>query len=815
MKRFYFALIGLLTLCLGAKAENSVNIDGEEKTIHSVETGKVYGDANSFSIHLNLSKDKKEFLAIMGNIELHANGKMIYLDKYETEHPGKAYWEVRYYKNGVWVFDSKGDPTQSYDLFTNGRLFVYGGGPKNGRYGVTLSLGKITDNKHGDKETHSITVNYKTEWTPPTAPVLNIGSVSHNSIALSWDKSTDNDTPQEELKYSVLHIAPGDIGWTVDKVGNATSHTIKNLTPETTYKVQIRVNDAADNFEYSQVKIVTTAAAPCAIKVTDGKAYVQTGKNRWTMAIKAYLGTTIKLVAKKPGENKEFDRWIAENGEVTFADANASTTTFTMPKSDVSIKATYRDKAAEPGQTTFTYQGIKYGIDADGNAYVADNATASGAVTIPAIVKNGDKSYSVHSIKENAFAANTQVTSIDIQAYIRTIGARAFSKCTSLTTVKMPGYLQELNELAFEDCSSLSSIDIPSGIRLICKQTFKNCRALTSATIPETVNTIAAEAFAGCSKLKSTTFPSSLSNIGELAFAECNALESVTCRSLEPPTMTNFNAFSNNTYSNATLYAPDETYYNYQQWYGWDNFTHVQGIKVTEPTLFSYDGIQYGIDSNGDAYVAYNETASGAVTIPQTVYNGKKSYSVVEIADNAFAWNSDLSAINLQGNIKRIGDHAFFKCTALLSATLSADLAVIGTEAFSGCGKLKSIEFPESLTDIGAKAFNDCLSLETVTCRSLEPPTMADYNAFTDHTYDTATLTVPGERYYDYIQSYGWDLFAHTVTSDIEQPVQDNNKPTNIYNLQGIVVRRNATKEDLNSLPAGIYIMSGKKVIVK
>ena len=49
----------------------------------------------------------------------------------------------------------------------------------------------------------------------------------------------------------------------------------------------------------------------------------------------------------------------------------------------------------------------------------------------------------------------------------------------------------------------------------------------------------------------------------------------------------------------------------------------------------------------------------------------------------------------------------------------------------------------------------------------------------------------------------------------IESAKSANDSPANIYNLQGILVKRNATADDLRSLPAGIYIMNGRKVIVK
>ena len=110
------------------------------------------------------------------------------------------------------------------------------------------------------------------------------------------------------------------------------------------------------------------------------------------------------------------------------------------------------------GQTTFTYQGIKYGIDSKGDAYVADNPNVSGNITIPRTVYNGDKSYSVKEIGDGAFDGNQNLKSITIGGYVRKIGNNAFFECKALTTVKMGDYMQEFGSSAFAYCSALTDI---------------------------------------------------------------------------------------------------------------------------------------------------------------------------------------------------------------------------------------------------------------------------------------------------------------------------------------------------------------------
>lgn len=52
-------------------------------------------------------------------------------------------------------------------------------------------------------------------------------------------------------------------------------------------------------------------------------------------------------------------------------------------------------------------------------------------------------------------------------------------------------------------------------------------------------------------------------------------------------------------------------------------------------------------------------------------------------------------------------------------------------------------------------------------------------------------------------------------TAGIDDVSADTFGHVDVYNLQGILVRRNISKEDLQNLPTGIYIVAGKKIMMK
>ena len=108
-------------------------------------------------------------------------------------------------------------------------------------------------------------------------------------------------------------------GWSTSADGSVISGTTYEVSLDTTFYA------IWETKEYS-------------IIVTDGKATIGAGSE----ISKATQGTTITLTANAAPDGKVFDKWVVESGSATLEDANSETTTFIMPDSEVSVKATYK-----------------------------------------------------------------------------------------------------------------------------------------------------------------------------------------------------------------------------------------------------------------------------------------------------------------------------------------------------------------------------------------------------------------------------------------------------------------------------------------
>ena len=174
---------------------------------------------------------------------------------------------------------------------------------------------------------------------PVNAPVTVTADITVKAL---WE-----DAPPAPVEYTVRFNANGGGGTMADVTGISGSYTLPacgftepegkqfkgwstsadgSVISGTTYEVSSDTTFYAiwESKEYS-------------IIVTDGKATIGAGSE----ISKAAQGTKVTLTANAAPDGKVFDKWVVESGNTTLEDANSETTTFIMPDSEVSVKATY------------------------------------------------------------------------------------------------------------------------------------------------------------------------------------------------------------------------------------------------------------------------------------------------------------------------------------------------------------------------------------------------------------------------------------------------------------------------------------------
>ena len=72
-----------------------------------------------------------------------------------------------------------------------------------------------------------------------------------------------------------------------------------------------------------------------------------------------------------------------------------------------------------------------------------------------------------------------------------------------------------------------------------------------------------------------------------------------------------------------------------------------------------------------------------------------------------------------------------------------------------------------------------------------------------------------GQQYPDEIKIVTREEY-NAISAGIGEIIEDSSdKPVNVYNCQGILIKQNADKDFINTLSPGLYIVGGKKILVK
>lgn len=117
---------------------------------------------------------------------------------------------------------------------------------------------------------------------------------------------------------------------------------------------------------------------------------------------------------------------------------------------------------------------------------------------------------------------------------------------------------------------------------------------------------------------------------------------------------------------------------------------------------------------SGNTVITLYMGEDASVTVPEAfeLEYAEIPFTVLAIADEAFAYNDDLRTIVIPEGVESIEYRAFFGCENLESVTLPSTLRNIGDEAFAYCSSLTQINLPEKLDFAGENIFYGCDALE-------------------------------------------------------------------------------------------------------
>lgn len=430
-----------------------------------------------------------------------------------------------------------------------------------------------------------------------------------------------------------------------------------------------------------------------------------------------------------------------------------------------------------------------------------------------------DRIYFVSLYKEGYF---------ETPATVKLIGENAFEECAGVTGIFLPAIVEEIQSDAFKGCTALSRLDIEdltSYLKICYGSRYSNPiyftanlyldgEEVTDLKIPESITELKDYALYGFKGMKTIEIPTSVTSIGKYALGCCTMLLTLEI----PSSVTSLGEnmiYQSNSLMHLTL--PDK-------------------LKVVPANSFR--------DCEGKLEIiipdSVEEIENNAFTSCSNIQSIKFGNSVRKIGKEAFYGAISLKTLILPESLQEIGQNAFDRLESLEELVIPNSVTTIGSFAFAYCSNLKSLEIGNSVAKIPPYCFHNCPKLESVTFGShvkyieyafgsderifdiylipLTPPEPTTSRIFDPLVLNRSTLYVPEESYDLYANHSYWGQFYDIVPAkigaveDVEAGAEESFR---VFNLQGLCLYRGATREQLDNLPAGIYIVNGKKTLIR
>ena len=172
--------------------------------------------------------------------------------------------------------------------------------------------------------------------------------------------------------------------------------------------------------------------------------------------------------------------------------------------------------------------------------------------------------------------------------------------------------------------------------------------------------------------------------------------------------------------------------------------------------------------------------------------------------------------MTIGNGVRTIEGGAFSYCSSLASITIPNSVTTIGGLAFSYCSSLASITIPSSVTTIWHSAFYGCKNIKQITSEAVTPPGCSRYTFKGVNTRE-CKLIVPKNSVDAYKKTDEWkDFFLiEGTTTGIINNIYNKTENADVYTIDGIKRLSKASVSEINALPKGIYIINGKKIIIK
>ena len=481
---------------------------------------------------------------------------------------------------------------------------------------------------------------------------------------------------------------------------------------------------------------------------------------------------------------------------------------------------------------------------------------------------------SVNSIKSQAFINCSNLTNVEYLYGLKKISSQAFANCTGLTSLILPGSLETIGVGAFQRCKNITTVRLPNSLKTIKSQAFDQT-GITTVVIPASVETVENMAFGHIDKLTDVYVLGTNTKCASLAFQPTSYTYGYSLSSYTNGGTVKITDYTTSTSTGVRtiLHYPEAAYSNYVNKYtqligtdaykqstyrsgdnhwvfdedgnklpvtssdyftnvtgdyaGWNEFMLVGKLKNTHEDKRLVEGKWYSVCFPFDLSAKQIGNAFGSAT-------EVCEFSGVESLDDPNVPNRKYIVLNFKKPVTEMkAHHPYMIHPGLHGAAYNTIVDVTDDKDTDGDHFAKKLKAQSVSYTVNGVTYTFIGNYTT----GAEIPKYSYYyysgdeskwaNGFykamrTDAVFTPGTAIVQLDKDNGISgakTAYFSNRFGGTTTGidNISANGSGSRKASlagkDVYNIYGQVVRRGTT--DTAGLPSGIYIVNGKKLIVK
>ena len=419
---------------------------------------------------------------------------------------------------------------------------------------------------------------------------------------------------------------------------------------------------------------------------------------------------------------------------------------------------------------------------------------------------------------------------LEYTPHLKHLGAWALAK-TKLKEFTLPAHVKSLDEGTLFYNNTLSTLELPSTLSYLPDYMLAGCDHISGTPfMTQNMSHIGDFAIYNQSQHPKITVPQRVYYIGTHAMSGITELREITSEPLQEPELGE-NVWAGINQSNVKLNVNEESLNAYQAAEQWQDFlvgvAHLRGdvnndgfVNTTDATClrrYLIEGTTQGINLDRIDVASNGRTDVADIVAIYNIINGvNPAYypSNLWFEDDIEALGTDASTskANIEISLNNTINYTAFQFDIITPSHIAIDGATLSSRCLGHdiyVGKVEDnlyrlLCFSPASDDI--EGYSGLLV--TLNLSSTQNISTNDY------------ITLRRIYFADYQENvyYNNNLKVNIIgISAIDNiTVDDNDQPVNVYNTQGQLLRQNVTQSQAtNGLPPGIYIVGGKKMIVK